>query len=69
MEIGLEKRTYDCTECGNHMDRDLNAAINILNEGMEKFSTIGTMGSYACGQSALADWEKQEKSLIGHNGR
>lgn len=27
-------RTYKCPECGNIMDRDLNAAINIRNEGI-----------------------------------
>lgn len=27
----LSKRTYDCPECGNVVDRDHNAAINILN--------------------------------------
>lgn len=27
-------RTYKCPECGNVMDRDLNAAINIRNEGI-----------------------------------
>ncbi|WP_368502130.1 zinc ribbon domain-containing protein [Phascolarctobacterium succinatutens] len=26
----------NCLECGNHMDRDINAAINIRNEGMKQ---------------------------------
>ena len=40
----LSERTYFCDNCGNHMDRDLNAAYNILNR-----ATGGSPGSNACG--------------------
>ena len=35
----LEKRIYDCPNCKSSMDRDKNAAINILNEGLRILKT------------------------------
>lgn len=45
----LQDRVYNCTSCGISTDRDLNAAINILNEGLICI-TVGHTGS-ACGDS------------------
>ena len=46
-ELKLSERTYRCASCGNVVDRDLNAAINIRDEGFRIF-TEGHSGS-ACG--------------------
>ncbi len=37
-DLKLSDRVYRCTECGNVMDRDLNAAINLMQYGMRELS-------------------------------
>ena len=46
-ELKLSERTYRCESCGNVLDRDLNAALNIRDEGFRIF-TEGHSES-ACG--------------------
>lgn len=48
-DMPLEERTYRCPECGMVLDRDLNAAKNILAEGLRKLGR-GTPEANACGE-------------------
>ena len=36
--IPLSQRTYFCDVCGNTLDRDINAAINIKKEGLRLYN-------------------------------
>ena len=42
-KLSLSDRTFECSECGNIEDRDINASINIKNR-----CTVGTTGIKAC---------------------
>jgi len=50
----LDARTYECPECGQVIDRDLNAAINIRNFALRNIlrNTEGTSGINACGDGS-----------------
>jgi putative transposase len=63
ISMKLENRTYNCKECGNCMDRDYNASLNIYNEGLRilKENTLATKGIYACGAWPEGQAVKQEK--------
>lgn len=53
----LATRIHKCPHCGLTIDRDINAAKNILNLAL---STAGTAGSNACGVERILSTMKQE---------
>ena len=55
VEKTLWERQHICPYCGLSIDRDINAAINILNR-----ATVGITGSYACEDGAMVLPVKQE---------
>jgi putative transposase len=55
-DMTLSERTYHCSECGNVVDRDLNASLNIKNFSNLTQSvkdTVGTTEIYGQGKTSL----------------
>jgi putative transposase len=46
--LKLSHRAWTCPKCGSVHDRDINAAINILNKAKQIFCTVGTTEIKAC---------------------
>ena len=62
-------RNWMCHNCNSHLDRDINAAINIKNEGLRILDRTGTAQIEACGEdsSDLLDFRsslKQENHTL-----
>jgi putative transposase len=57
----LSVRTHECPQCGLTMDRDENAAINILHRAIEQLQAVGLIAS-ACGGLDNNQPVKQETS-------
>lgn len=47
-ELSLRERTYTCEACGMMLDRDVNAALNLVNEAVRTTGSLS--GSDACGE-------------------
>ena len=53
-DLKISDRTYNCDNCGCVEDRDLNAALNIKEWGINKyFNTVGTTEIQACGDTSI----------------
>ena len=57
-KMPVHVRVYKCQECGFELCRDKNAAINILNKGIEilNLNTVGITGIQACGAAFSKKW-------------
>ena len=55
-DMPLSIREYNCSRCGMRLDRDINAAINILHRA----TTLGQRGSHAQGESV----RPQEEAVL-----
>ena len=73
-EMTLENRVFECEDCGLVIDRDWNAAINILKLGCKQLEinfnsidlhTVGHTGIHACGEksSGLNEYNSSETIL------
>ncbi|VVC06061.1 Putative transposase DNA-binding domain protein [uncultured archaeon] len=63
----LSERTYTCPVCGLVMDRDLNAAINILQLGIRKYfgkDAVGTTDSINSCEDTKVVSAKQEATAF-----
>jgi putative transposase len=63
MNLKLNERTYHCDKCGNKMDRDLNASINL-----KQFYTVSSTGINAFGESISEGKAKALPSGLGEQG-
>ena len=66
-DLTLKDRVFKCQECGIEMNRDVNAAKNILELGLGTLSRRGTV-SNACGDET-STLEKSKASIVAEAGK
>ena len=70
-DLKLSDREWTCSNCGEHLDRDVNAAKNLQYYALwlmdkhigESQSTVSSTGSYACGDERLQFLTEQCSSV------
>ncbi len=66
-------RNWICHNCNAHLDRDINAAKNILSKGLQDidnllyYNTVGTTGIKACGEDSSVLEIKHRSSMKQEN--
>jgi putative transposase len=61
--LSLAERTFICEECGNVLDRDVNAAINIRDVARSSFDTRN-----ACGQKSSGSLATESETILVEAG-
>ena len=72
-KLALDERTYICPECGNKMDRDVNAALNIRNFALRDIlkNTDGRSGinAFGDGSAGLDDANCSSETTVDESGK